>query len=112
MKKIEAIIRPSRLEEVKDAIKALDLGGISVTQIMGCGRQKGYTETYRGQQVDINMLQKIKVEIVVPDASEEAVIAAIIDAARMGEIGDGKIFVYEVKEAIRIRTGERGDPAL
>lgn len=112
MIKIEAIIRPSQLEEVKEAIKALDLGGITVSQVMGCGRQKGYTEVYRGTQVDINILPKIKIEIVVPNNSEAAVIEAIIGAARLGEIGDGKIFVSDIRDAIRIRTGERGDTAL
>ncbi|HEY5466067.1 MAG TPA: P-II family nitrogen regulator [Clostridia bacterium] len=112
MIKIEAIIRPSRLEEVKDALKAIDLTGITISQVMGCGRQKGYTEIYRGTQIDINVLPKIKVEIVIPDSSEEQVIETIIQAARLGEIGDGKIFVYDVKDAIRIRTGERGDTAL
>lgn len=90
MKKIEAIIRPSRLEEVKEALKMLDLGGITVSQVMGCGRQKGYTEIYRGTQIDINILPKIKVEIVVPDEFEEAVIETVIKAARQDEIGDGK----------------------
>ena len=112
MIKIEAIIRPSRLEEVKDALKAIDLTGITISQVMGCGRQKGYTEIYRGTQIDINVLPKIKVEIIIPDSSEEQVIETIIQAARLGEIGDGKIFVYDVKDAIRIRTGERGDTAL
>jgi nitrogen regulatory protein P-II 1 len=112
MIKIEAIIRPSRLEEVKDALKAIDLTGITISQVMGCGRQKGFTEIYRGTQIDINVLPKIKVEIVVPDASEEQVLETIIQAARLGEIGDGKIFVYDVRDAIRIRTGERGDTAL
>jgi nitrogen regulatory protein P-II 1 len=112
MKKIEAIIRPSRLEEVKEALKALDLGGITISQVMGCGRQKGYTEVYRGTQIDINILQKIKVEIVVPDNCEAVVVDTIIAAARQDEIGDGKIFIYDVREAIRIRTGERGSIAL
>ena len=112
MKKIEAIIRPSRLEEVKEALKMLDLGGITVSQVMGCGRQKGYTEIYRGTQIDINILPKIKVEIVVPDEFEEAVIETVIKAARQDEIGDGKIFVTDIREVIRIRTGERGMVAL
>lgn len=112
MIKIEAIIRPSQLEEVKEAIKALDLGGITVSQVMGCGRQKGYTEVYRGTQVDINILPKIKIEIVVPNNCEADVIEAVIKAARLGEIGDGKIFISDIREAIRIRTGERGDSAL
>lgn len=112
MIKIEAIVRPSHLEEVKEAIKALDLGGITVSQVMGCGRQKGYTEVYRGTQVAINILPKIKIEIVVPNNCEAAVIEAICTAARLGEIGDGKIFVSDIRDAIRIRTGERGDAAL
>jgi nitrogen regulatory protein P-II 1 len=112
MKKIEAIIRPSRLEEVKDALKAIDLNGITISQVMGCGRQKGFTEVYRGTQIDINILPKIKLEIVVQDDSVETVIAEIIEAARLGEIGDGKIFVTAVDDAIRIRTGERGNQAL
>lgn len=112
MKKIEAIIRPSRLEEVKHSLKAMDLGGITISQVMGCGRQKGFTEVFRGTQIDINILQKIRIETVVPDEYEETVIDLIIEAARLDEIGDGKIFVYDVKEAIRIRTGERGSRAL
>ncbi len=112
MKKIEAIIRPSRLEEVKAALKSLDLGGITVSQVMGCGRQKGFTEIYRGTQIDINILPKIRIEIVVPDEAEELVIESIVEAARLDEIGDGKIFVYDVQEAVRIRTGERGQRAL
>ncbi len=112
MKKIEAIIRPSRLEEVKEALKLLNLGGLTITQVMGCGRQQGYTEVFRGNSVDINVLQKIRVEIVVPDAMAESVIDSIIEAARIGEIGDGKIFISDIQEAIRIRTGERGNVAL
>lgn len=112
MIKIEAIIRPTKLEEVKEAIKALDLGGITVSQVMGCGRQKGYTEVYRGTQVDINILPKIKIEIVVPNDCEADVIEAITGAARLGEIGDGKIFISDIRDAIRIRTGERGNSAL
>jgi nitrogen regulatory protein P-II 1 len=112
MKKIEAIIRPSRLEEVKDALKDLDLNGITISQVMGCGRQKGYSEIYRGTHIDINIRPKIKLEIVVPDDSVERVIAEIGKAARLGEIGDGKIFILAVEDALRIRTGERGDLAL
>ncbi len=112
MKKIEAIIRPTRLEEVKDALNKMDISGVTVTQVMGCGRQKGYTEVYRGTEIEINMLPKIKLETVVIDGLAENVIQAIIDAARLGEIGDGKIFVSAIEDAIRIRTGERGDGAL
>jgi nitrogen regulatory protein P-II 1 len=112
MKKIEAIIRPGRLEEVKEALKLLDIGGVTVSQVMGCGRQKGYTEIYRGTHVDINFLPKIKVEMVVADEFEEIVIKTIIEAARQDEIGDGKIFISDIQEAIRIRTGERGIAAL
>lgn len=112
MKKIEAIIRPSRLEEVKDALKAIDLSGITISQVMGCGRQKGYTEIYRGSHIDINVLPKVKVEIVVDENNVEPVIEAIIGAARLGEIGDGKIFISDIVDIIRIRTGERGEKAL
>ncbi len=112
MKKIEAIIRPIRLEEVKEALKAIDLSGITISQVMGCGRQKGYTEIYRGTQIDINILPKVKVEIVVDDKQAEPVIQAIVEAARLGEIGDGKIFIFDVLDVIRIRTGERGSRAL
>ncbi len=112
MKKIEAIIRPARLEEVKDAMNKLDISGITVSQVMGCGRQKGYTEVYRGTEIEINMLPKIKLETVVADSLAEKVIEAIVGAARLGEIGDGKIFVTNIEDAIRIRTGERGDQAL
>ncbi len=112
MKKIEAIIRPSRMEEVKDALNTIEINGITISQVMGCGRQKGLTEVYRGSQIDINVLPKVKFEIVVDDEVAEKVITAIVEAARLGEIGDGKIFVYTVEDAIRIRTGERGPGAL
>ena len=112
MKKIEAIIRPGRLEEVKDALNKIEIQGITISQVMGCGRQKGLTEVYRGTQIDVNVLPKVKFEIVVGDEVLEAVITTIIEAARLGEIGDGKIFVYPVEDAIRIRTGERGLAAL
>lgn len=112
MKKIEAVIRPSRLEEVKDALNKIDICGITISQVMGCGRQKGFTEVYRGTEIVINILPKIKIETVVHDEIAEKVIDTIISAARLGEVGDGKIFVYAVEDAIRIRTGERGDGAL
>ena len=112
MKKIEAVIRPNRLEEVKEALNAIDICGITISQVMGCGRQKGFKEVYRGTEVQINILPKIKLEIVVHDGSAEQVIEAIIRAARIGEIGDGKIFVSHIEDAIRIRTGQRGNDAL
>ena len=112
MKKIEAIIRPNRLEEVKEALNAINISGITINQVMGCGRQKGFTEVYRGTEVDINILPKIKIETIVPDDMAEQVIDAIVGAARIGEIGDGKIFISTVEDSIRIRTGERGVMAL
>jgi len=112
MKKIEAIIRPNQLEEVKDALNKIDICGITISQVMGCGRQKGFTEVYRGTQVEINILPKIRLEAVVPDTMAESVIGAISGAAHLGEIGDGKIFITTIEEAIRIRTGERGQTAL
>ena len=112
MKKIEAVIRPNRLEEVKDALNRIDICGITISQVMGCGRQKGFREVYRGTEIEINILPKIKLETVVHDEVVEQVIEAIISSARLGEIGDGKIFVSAMEDAIRIRTGERGDKAL
>ena len=112
MKKIEAIIQPFKLEEVKEALNAIDICGITISQVMGAGRQKGYKEQYRATEIEINILPKIKLEIVVPDALKDKVIGVIIKAARTGDIGDGKIFVTTVEEAIRIRTGETGNQAL
>jgi nitrogen regulatory protein P-II 1 len=112
MKKIEAIIRPASLEEVKDALTKIDICGITISQVMGCGRQKGLKEVYRGTQIEINILPKIKLEAVVPDEMAEKVIDTIIGASRLGEIGDGKIFISTIDDAIRIRTGERGTSAL
>jgi len=112
MKKIEAIIRPSKLEEVKQALNAIDISGITISQVMGCGRQKGYTEVYRGSEVQINILPKIKLETVVADDKAQQVVDTLMAAARNGEIGDGKIFITDIDDAVRIRTGERGDNAL
>lgn len=112
MKKIEAIIRPNRLEEVKEALNNINIHGLTISQVMGCGRQRGFTEVYRGTQIEINVLPKIKIETVVEDDEAEPVIEAVIKAARLGEVGDGKIFVSTIDTAIRIRTGERGDAAL
>jgi len=112
MKKIEAYIRPEKLEEIKEVIDKLNLNGLSVMQVMGCGNQKGWTEFVRGVEVDYNFLTKIKIETVVPDEQAEAVVACITDRAYTGEFGDGKIFISNVQDAIRIRTGERGVNAV
>ncbi len=112
MVRIEAIIRPSRLDEVKTALDELGVHGISVTEIKGAGKQKGYTQHYRGSEYQVNLLPKVQLVVVVADSMLDGVVGAIEGAARTGEIGDGKIFVTPVLEAIRIRTGERGDPAV
>jgi nitrogen regulatory protein P-II 1 len=112
MKKIEAIIQPFKLEEVKEALKAIGIDGMTVTEVRGHGRQKGHKEVYRGQEYQVDLLPKMKVEMVVPDARSEEVLSALSKAARTGKIGDGKIFVYEVAEAIRIRNDDRGESAL
>jgi nitrogen regulatory protein PII len=112
MKMITAMIRPSKLDAVKDALVAIDIVGMTVTDARGFGRQKGQVEVYRGTEFKVDFLSKLKVMIIVPDEKLEAVISAISTAARTGEIGDGKIFVSPVESAIRIRTGERGVDAL
>ncbi|MDN5348127.1 MAG: nitrogen regulatory protein 1 [Clostridia bacterium] len=112
MKKIEAIIRPSRLEEVKEALGKFGIHGMTVTHVTGCGLQKGKTEVYRGSQYTIDLLPKVKIEIIIRDSSLEEVVEVILNHARTGHIGDGKIFIYPVEEAIRIRTGERGEEAI
>jgi nitrogen regulatory protein P-II 1 len=112
MKKIEAIVKPFKLDEVRDAINETGVQGMTVTEVKGFGRQKGHTELYRGAEYVIDFIPKIKIEIVVADDIVEKVIAVIERTARTGKIGDGKIFVYNVEEALRIRTGERGDVAL
>jgi nitrogen regulatory protein P-II 1 len=112
MKKIEAIIQPFKLEEVKEALKAIGIDGMTITEVRGHGRQKGHKEVYRGQEYQVDLLPKVKVEMVVGDGRLEEVASALAAAARTGKIGDGKIFVYEVAEAIRIRNDERGDAAL
>jgi nitrogen regulatory protein P-II 1 len=109
MKKVEAIIRPDLLQAVQDALDVLGGSGLTVTEVMGCGRQRGYTETYRGARANISLQRKIKVEAVVTDDMAEAVVGAIARAAKTGEVGDGKIFVLPVDDAVRIRTGERGE---
>ncbi len=112
MTKIEAIIRMQRLEAVQDALTELDISGMTVTEVKGMGRSKGITHTYRGSQYTLSLTPRYKIEIVVHDHEVEAVIAAITEVARTGEVGDGKIFTYPLGEAVRIRTGERGDTAL
>jgi nitrogen regulatory protein P-II 1 len=112
MKKIEAIIRPEQMEDIKENLKPLNIKGISITQIMGSGCQRGYKEYVRGMEVDYNFLPKIKIELVVADEQVEPVIAKIVETAKTGNIGDGKIFISEVLDAVRIRTGERGAAAL
>ena len=112
MKKIEAIIRPERLQEVQDALDALGVSGLTVSEVVGCGRQKGYTEQYRGARANISLLPKIKVESVVPTSIAESAVDAIVGEARTGEIGDGRVFVYAVEQAVRIRTDERGEETV
>jgi nitrogen regulatory protein P-II 1 len=109
MKKVEAVIRPDRLQAVQDALDSLGTSGLTVSEVLGCGRQRGYTETYRGTKANISLQRKVKVEAVVADMSVAAVVDAIAGAAKTGEIGDGKIFVSPVEDALRIRTGERGE---
>jgi len=112
MKKIEAIIQPFKLEEVKEALKAIGIDGMTITEVRGHGRQKGHMETYRGQEYNVDLLPKVKIELVVTDDRLNEVTGAIASSARTGKIGDGKIFVYEVAEAIRIRNDDRGEAAL
>ena len=112
MKKIEAVIKPFKLDEVKEALQEVGLKGMTVTEVKGFGRQKGHTELYRGAEYVVDFLPKVKVEVVIPDALGERAIEAIQQAAKTDRIGDGKIFVSEVLDAIRIRTGERGTDAL
>ena len=112
MKKIEAIIKPFRLTDVKDALNELGIQGMTVSEVKGFGRQKGHTEIYRGSEYTVDFLPKIKLEIVTTDQQVENAVATIVKAARTGKIGDGKIFVSAIEEAIRIRTDERGDQAV
>lgn len=112
MKKIEAIIKPFKLNEVKDALHEAGVQGMTVTEVKGFGRQKGHTEIYRGSEYTVDFLPKVKLEMVLPDALIAAATNAIIKAARTGKIGDGKVFVLPVEEAVRIRTEERGDQAV
>jgi nitrogen regulatory protein P-II 1 len=112
MKKIEAIIKPFKLEEVKDALGEVGIEGMTVSEVKGFGRQKGHTEIYRGSEYTVDFLPKIKLEIVVSDNLLDSAVSAIIKAAKTGKIGDGKVFVSDVEEAIRIRTEEKGEQAV
>src|ERR1044072_2901166 len=112
MQKIEAIIRPERVQDVQDALDDLGVSGLTVTEVVGCGRQKGYTEQYRGARANISLLHKIKVEAVVPSEVVEPAVEAIVSAARTGEEGDGRVFISPISQAVRIRTGERGEESV
>ena len=112
MKKIEAIIQPFKLEDVKEALKGIGIDGLTVSEVRGHGRQKGHKEVYRGQEYEVDLLPKVKIEMVIPSARADDVVKTLLGAARTGKIGDGKIFVYDVAEAIRIRNDDRGEAAL
>jgi len=112
MKKIEAIIKPFKMDEVKEALREIGIEGMTVFEAKGCGRQKGHTEVYRGSEYTIDLLPKIKIELVVPDGRVDEVLNAIVKIAKTGKIGDGKVFVSNIEEAVRIRTDEKGDKAL
>jgi nitrogen regulatory protein PII len=112
MKKIEAIIKPFKLEDVKEALAAVGVEGMTVSEVKGFGRQKGHTEIYRGSEYTVDFLPKLKLEIVLPDGSVDAAVNAILKTAKTGKIGDGKIFVLPLEEAVRIRTEERGENAV
>ena len=112
MKKVEAIIRHERLQAVQDALDELGVSGLTVSEVMGCGRQNGYTEQYRGSRVNISLLPKLKVESVVPSDVVDKTVDAIVSAAYTGETGDGRVFVWDLEQAVRIRTGERGEDTV
>ena len=112
MKKIEAIIQPFKLDEVKDALKNIGIDGMTIAEVRGHGRQKGHKEVYRGQEYNVDLLPKVKLELVVPSERSDEIVNTIITAARTGKIGDGKIFLYDVQEAIRIRNDDRGESAI
>lgn len=112
MKKIEAIIQPFKIDEVKEALMGIGIDGMTISEVRGHGRQKGHKEVYRGQEYNVDLLPKVKVEMVVPAERSEEIVQALSTAARTGKIGDGKIFIYEVAEAVRIRNGDRGEAAL
>jgi nitrogen regulatory protein P-II 1 len=112
MKKIECVIRPIKIDEVKAALESIGIIGMTVADVRGYGKQRGRTEKYRGNTYVVNLLPKVKIEIVVPDDRAEEVVEIALEAAQTGEVGDGKIFVFHVEQAVRIRTGERGDSAV
>ena len=112
MKKIEAIIKPFKLDEVKDALNAIGIQGMTVTEVKGFGRQKGHVELYRGAEYDISFIPKVKIEVVVADSMVEKVLSTIMEKAKTGKIGDGKIFISKLEDIVRIRTGEKGETAI
>ena len=112
LKKIEAIVRPFKLESVKEALSEEGVSGLTISEVRGYGRQKGHTETYRGSEYRIEFVPKIKIEVVVEDSKVEKIVDAILKTAKSGQVGDGKIFIYNVEDAVRIRTGESGKDAL
>ena len=112
MKKVEAIIKPFKLDEVKDALNLIGINGMTVTEVKGFGRQKGHVEVYRGAEYQVNFIPKVKIEVVIPDSIIDKVIATITDKAKTGNIGDGKIFIYSLEDVIRIRTREKGEAAI
>ncbi len=112
MKKIEAIIRPFKLEEVKEALVEEGIRGLTISEVRGYGRQKGHTETYRGSEYRIEFVPKIKIEVIIEDSKVEKIVDAILKTAKTGQVGDGKIFIYNVEDTVRIRTGESGKDAL
>jgi nitrogen regulatory protein PII len=112
MKKIEAIVKPFKLEEVKDALGSIGISGMTVTEVKGFGRQKGHTEIYRGSEYTVDFLPKLKIEMVVTDDQAEGAVDAIVKAAKTGKIGDGKVFLTNIEEAVRIRTEEKGEKAI
>jgi nitrogen regulatory protein P-II 1 len=112
VKKLEAIVQPFKLDEVKEALIAIGVDGMTISEVRGHGRQKGHSETYRGQEYNVDLLPKVKVEIVVADSRLEEVLATLTTSARTGKIGDGKVFVFDVSQAVRIRNGDVGDSAI
>ena len=112
MKKIEAIIQPHKLEQVKEALKGIGIDGMTVTEVRGHGRQKGHKEIYRGMEYQVDLLPKIKIEMVVPADRADEVVETVVQSARTGKIGDGKVFIFDVADAVRIRNGDRGEGAL
>ncbi len=112
MKKVEAIIKPFKLDEVKDALNKIGINGMTITEVKGFGRQKGHVEVYRGTEYEVNFIPKIKLEVVIPDAIKDKVISTILEKASTGNIGDGKIFLSSLEDVIRIRTGDKGEAAI